>query len=153
MAHHYDLSNDLYQLFLDGGMNYSCAYFRSPGDTLDEAQQNKLRHIAAKLDLKPGQRVLDIGCGWGGMGLTLAEEYGAQVSGVTLSTEQLAVAQQRAERKGLGERARFSLTDYRDVAGPFDRIVVWAAFESLPRHFVDQQFQRGEIREAAAVED
>ena len=133
VRHHYDLSGELYRRFLDEDMQYSCAYFAHPGMTLEQAQVAKKRHIAAKMLIEPGMSVLDIGCGWGGMGLTLAEAYGAQVSGVTLSTEQLAVAQQRAQRKGLGERARFALTDYRDVDGPFDRIVSVGMFEHVGR--------------------
>src|SRR3569832_1243296 len=94
VAHHYDLSDELYRRFLDEDMQYSCAYFARPDMTLEEAQLAKKRHLAAKLLLKPGLKVLDIGCGWGGMALTLAEETGAEVDGVTLSTEQLAVAKQ-----------------------------------------------------------
>jgi cyclopropane-fatty-acyl-phospholipid synthase len=131
--HHYDLSVEFYRRFLDEDMQYSCAYFAEEGMTLEAAQAAKKRHIAAKMLIQPGDRVLDIGCGWGGMGLTLAEEYGAEVTGVTLSTEQLAVARQRAERKGLEARATFSLTDYRDVAGPFDRIVSVGMFEHVGR--------------------
>jgi cyclopropane-fatty-acyl-phospholipid synthase len=123
VAHHYDISNDLYRRFLDADMQYSCAYFPRPGMTLEEAQSAKKAHIAAKLNLTPGMRVLDIGSGWGGMALTLAGEYGAQVTGVTLSTEQLALAQERAAAAGLAERARFELKDYRDLTGPFDRVV------------------------------
>jgi cyclopropane-fatty-acyl-phospholipid synthase len=133
VAHHYDLSADFYRLFLDADMQYSCAYFPHPGASLEEAQLAKKRHLAAKLLLKPGGRVLDIGCGWGGLGLTLAQESGAVVDGVTLSTEQLAVAQARAEAAGLAGRARFSLTDYRDVAGPYDRIVSVGMFEHVGR--------------------
>jgi cyclopropane-fatty-acyl-phospholipid synthase len=133
VAHHYDLSNELYRRFLDEDMQYSCAYFARPDMTLEEAQLAKKRHIAAKLALKPGQKVLDIGCGWGGMALTLAEEAGVEVDGITLSTEQLALAQQRAEAKGLANRARFSLTDYRDVPGPYDRIVSVGMFEHVGR--------------------
>lgn len=133
VAHHYDLSGELYRRFLDTDMQYSCAYFADPDMTLEEAQAAKKRHIAAKMLIEPGMKVLDIGCGWGGMGLTLAEEYGAEVRGVTLSTEQLAVANERAERRGLGERARFTLTDYRDVTGPFDRIVSIGMFEHVGR--------------------
>jgi len=136
VAHHYDLSADFYRLFLDADMQYSCAYFPHPGASLEEAQLAKKRHLAAKLLLKPEDRVLDIGCGWGGLGLTLAQESGAVVDGVTLSTEQLAVAQRRAEAAGLAGRARFSLTDYRDVAGPYDRIVSVGMFEHVGRpHF------------------
>lgn len=133
VAHHYDLSNELYRRFLDEDMQYSCAYFARPDMTLEEAQLAKKRHIAAKLALQPGQTVLDIGCGWGGMALTLAEETGVEVDGITLSTEQLALAQQRAEAKGLSGRARFSLTDYRDVPGPYDRIVSVGMFEHVGR--------------------
>ena len=133
VAHHYDLSGELYRRFLDEDMQYSCAYFADEDMTLEEAQAAKKRHIAAKMLIRPGDKVLDIGCGWGGMGLTLAEEYGAEVTGVTLSTEQLAVARQRAERRGLENRARFELTDYRDVAGPFDRIVSVGMFEHVGR--------------------
>jgi cyclopropane-fatty-acyl-phospholipid synthase len=123
VAHHYDISNDLYRRFLDADMQYSCAYFPRPGMTLEEAQAAKKAHIAAKLDLKPGMRVLDIGSGWGGMALTLARDYGAQVTGVTLSTEQLALSRERAQAAGLIDRVRFELKDYRDVDQPFDRIV------------------------------
>jgi cyclopropane-fatty-acyl-phospholipid synthase len=123
VAHHYDLSNDFYRRWLDADMQYSCAYFARPDMTLEEAQLAKKRHIAAKLLLEPGCKVLDIGCGWGGMALTLAQENGAEVLGVTLSTEQLALARERAQAAGLADRVRFELQDYRDVQGPFDRIV------------------------------
>ncbi|HVY34010.1 MAG TPA: cyclopropane-fatty-acyl-phospholipid synthase family protein [Caulobacteraceae bacterium] len=123
VAHHYDLSTDLYRRFLDEDMQYSCAYFQRPDMTLEQAQKAKKIHIAEKLRIQPGMKVLDIGCGWGGLGLELAATYGAQVHGVTLSKEQLAVARARALAAGLAERAHFSLTDYRDVKGPFDRIV------------------------------
>jgi cyclopropane-fatty-acyl-phospholipid synthase len=131
VAHHYDLSNDLYRLFLDEDMQYSCAYFRTPDDTLETAQRNKLRHIAAKLDLRPGQRVLDIGCGWGGMAMYLAENAGVEVLGVTLSTDQLKLATERAAARGLSDRVRFELKDYRHVQGPFDRIVSVGMFEHV----------------------
>jgi cyclopropane-fatty-acyl-phospholipid synthase len=133
VAHHYDLSDELYRRFLDEDMQYSCAYFARPDMTLEEAQLAKKRHIAAKLRLEPGMRVLDIGCGWGGMAMTLAEETGAEVDGVTLSTEQLAVANQRAEARGLSGRVRFSLTDYRDVTERYDRIVSVGMFEHVGR--------------------
>jgi len=131
--HHYDLSVDFYRRFLDSDMQYSCAYFAQLGVTLEAAQLAKKRHIAAKLLLQPDQSVLDIGCGWGGLALTLAEETGARVEGITLSTEQLATAQARAGSAGLAERAQFSLTDYRDVAGPYDRIVSVGMFEHVGR--------------------
>lgn len=133
VAHHYDLSDELYRRFLDADMQYSCAYFARPDMTLEEAQLAKKRHIAAKLAIEPGMKVLDIGCGWGGMAMTLAEETGADVDGVTLSVEQLAVAKDRAEARGLAGRARFSLTDYRDVADTYDRIVSVGMFEHVGR--------------------
>ena len=131
VAHHYDLSHDLYRRFLDSDLQYSCAYFARPDMTLDEAQLAKKVHIASKLMIEPGMKVLDIGCGWGGMGLELAGRYGADVTGVTLSTEQLAIANARAKAANLDHHARFSLTDYRDVQGPFDRIVSVGMFEHV----------------------
>ncbi len=123
VAHHYDISDDLYRLFLDEDMQYSCAYFRDDAMTLEQAQVAKKAHIAGKLCLEPGMRVLDIGCGWGGMALTLARDYGCEVTGITLSENQLATAQQRAETAGLSKRIRFKLQDYRHTTGSFDRIV------------------------------
>ncbi len=131
VAHHYDLSNDLYRMFLDDDLNYSCAYFLKPDEPLAEAQRNKLRHIAAKLALRPGQRVLDIGSGWGGMALYLAEVAEVEVLGVTLSSDQHALATARAEERGLQGRVRFELTDYRTVTGRFDRIVSIGMFEHV----------------------
>ncbi|MCR5879238.1 cyclopropane-fatty-acyl-phospholipid synthase family protein [Phenylobacterium sp. J367] len=123
VAHHYDVSNDLYRRFLDEDLQYSCAYFARPDMTLEEAQAAKKRHIAAKLRLSPGQRVLDIGCGWGGLAMTLARDFGVEVLGVTLSTEQLDLAQRRIAAAGLEDRVRIELADYRDLAGTFDRVV------------------------------
>lgn len=123
VAHHYDLSNDLYRRFLDADMQYSCAYFSRPDMTLEEAQAAKKAHIADKLRIEPGQSVLDIGSGWGGMSITLAKDYGAKVTGITLSTEQLGLARDRVVAAGLSERIAFELRDYRDLAGPFDRII------------------------------
>jgi cyclopropane-fatty-acyl-phospholipid synthase len=128
--HHYDISKDLYRRFLDPDMQYSCAYFADPGMTLEEAQAAKKAHICSKLLLQPGQRVLDIGCGWGGLGLSIAERIpGGEVVGVTLSTEQLGVARERAAAKDAN--ARFELCDYRDVQGHFDRIVSVGMFEHV----------------------
>jgi cyclopropane-fatty-acyl-phospholipid synthase len=132
-AYHYDLSNRFYRRFLDEDLQYSCAYFERPGLSLEEAQRAKQRHIAAKLLLRPGQRVLDVGCGWGGLALRLAADTGAQVDGVTLSDAQLELARQRAADAGLAERARFFLTDYRDVDGVYDRIVSVGMFEHVGR--------------------
>jgi cyclopropane-fatty-acyl-phospholipid synthase len=123
VAHHYDLSHTLFEAFLDQDLQYSCAYFPAPGTSLDEAQQAKKDHIAAKLLLRPGQRVLDIGCGWGGLALTLAELQDVEVTGVTLSHEQLQIARQRARQRGLARRVKFELCDYRAIEGKFDRIV------------------------------
>ena len=131
VAHHYDLSAGLYDLFLDSDKQYSCAFFETPDDSLEIAQQNKCRRIAAKLDLKPGQRVLDIGSGWGGLGLHLAETADVDVTGITLSEEQLKVAQDRAGRQGLSDRVRFRLEDYRKTDGKFDRIVSVGMFEHV----------------------
>jgi cyclopropane-fatty-acyl-phospholipid synthase len=139
VAHHYDISNDLYRRFLNPDMQYSCAYFADPAMTLEEAQASKKAHIASKLLLKPGHRVLDIGCGWGGMGLTIAERIpGGEVVGVTLSTEQLAVARERAE--AAHANARFELCDYRDVKGTFDRIVSVGMFEHVGEPNYQQYF-------------
>lgn len=131
VAHHYDLSRDFYELFLDADRQYSCAYFPRPGMSLEEAQEAKKRHIAAKLLLKPGQHVLDIGCGWGGMALTIAKLADVRVTGITLSTEQLAVARERAAAEGLADRVNFELCDYRVLPGRFDRIVSVGMFEHV----------------------
>ncbi len=131
VAHHYDLSGALYDLFLDADRQYSCAYFERDDMSLDAAQLAKKRHIARKLMIEPGMRVLDIGCGWGGMGLTLARDYGAEVVGVTLSKEQHAIATQRARDEGLEGKVDFRLCDYRELTGQFDRIVSVGMFEHV----------------------
>jgi cyclopropane-fatty-acyl-phospholipid synthase len=131
VAHHYDLSGDLYRLFLDEDMQYSCAYFERPDMTLEEAQIAKKRHIAAKLKMKPRQSVLDIGSGWGGLGLYLARAFDAEVLGVTLSTEQHAVSNERAHAAGLDDRVQFEIKDYRALSERFDRIVSIGMFEHV----------------------
>jgi len=131
VAHHYDLSGELYDLFLDSDKQYSCAYFARPDMSLDEAQEAKKAHIAKKLLIRPGMRVLDIGCGWGGMALTLARDHGARVVGVTLSEEQQKVATERAREAGLSDRDEFRLQDYREVPETFDRIVSVGMFEHV----------------------
>jgi cyclopropane-fatty-acyl-phospholipid synthase len=128
---HYDLDGRLYSLFLDADLQYSCAYWEDGVRSLDEAQLAKKRHLAAKLALRPGQRVLDIGSGWGGLGLYLAQHCDVEVVGVTLSEEQYAVSNRRAEELGLKDKAKFLLQDYRKVQGPFDRIVSVGMFEHV----------------------
>ena len=141
VAHHYDLDEQLYALFLDSDQQYSCAYFETPSATLDDAQLAKKRHLAAKLRLTPGARVLDIGCGWGGLALYLAEHTGARVTGITLSKEQLALARVRAGEKELAQRVDFRLQDYRDVNETFDRIVSVGMFEHVGVSFYDRFFR------------
>ena len=141
VAHHYDLSGRLYDLFLDHDKQYSCAFFESAGDTLETAQLNKKHRIAAKLALEPGHRVLDIGSGWGGLGIFLASVAPVDVVGVTLSTEQLKVANARAASLALDERVSFQLEDYRKVSGTFDRIVSVGMFEHVGIGHYDEFFQ------------
>ncbi|MBL6954752.1 MAG: class I SAM-dependent methyltransferase [Alphaproteobacteria bacterium] len=131
VAHHYDLTGELYDLFLDSDRQYSCAYFQSPEDDLETAQLRKKQHLAAKLVLQPGQRVLDIGSGWGGMGLHLAQEEHVLVQGVTLSEEQYKLSNQRVAEAGLNGFVSFALQDYRAVKGTFDRIVSVGMFEHV----------------------
>jgi len=142
VAHHYDLGNDFYRLFLDSGMQYSCAYFLSPEDTLETAQQNKLRLIAAKLALRPGLRILDIGSGWGDLALYLGRMADVDVTGVTLSKEQHALANEKARAAGLGDRVRFELKDYRHVDRRFDRIVSVGMFEHVGVHHYGEFFAK-----------
>lgn len=131
VAHHYDLTGELYDLFLDADRQYSCAYYITPDDTLEQAQLQKKRHLAAKLLLKPGQRVLDIGSGWGGLALYLAEVADVEVTGLTLSEEQFKVATARAAARGLGDRVKFKLQDYRHETAEYDRIVSVGMFEHV----------------------
>lgn len=142
VAHHYDVGNDFYKLFLDDNLLYSCAYFREETETLEEAQRNKLRLIASKLCLKPGMKVLDIGCGWGDMALYLAQIEEVEVLGVTLSKEQQALATKRAQDAGLSHRVRFELRDYRDVTETFDRIVSVGMFEHVGVQHYDEFFAK-----------
>ena len=142
VAHHYDLDGRLYSLFLDADKQYSCAYFETPDTNLDDAQLAKKRHLAAKLLIRRGHRVLDIGSGWGGLGLYLAEMTGANVTGITLSTEQLQASNARAAEKNLTSSAKFLLQDYRDIEGPFDRIVSVGMFEHVGVDFYDSFFKR-----------
>ncbi len=131
VRHHYDLSEALYELFLDHDRQYSCAYFADAADTLEQAQSNKKSHIARKLLIESSHSVLDIGSGWGGMGLTLAKKFGCQVQGVTLSTGQHNVSNRRAREEGLSDQVKFSLMDYRNLNAKFDRIVSVGMFEHV----------------------
>jgi cyclopropane-fatty-acyl-phospholipid synthase len=142
VAHHYDLDGRLYSLFLDADKQYSCAYFEMPDLSLDDAQLAKKRHLAAKLLAGRGDRVLDIGSGWGGLGLYLAEMTGANITGVTLSTEQLQASNDSAAEKNLAASAKFFLEDYRDISGPFDRIVSVGMFEHVGVDFYETYFKR-----------
>ena len=131
VAHHYDLSTDLYEMFLDARRQYSCAYFADPSMSLEEAQRAKLDHIARKLLLEPHHRVLDIGCGWGGLALHIAETTGAHVTGITLSAEQHAYAVASAKERGLTDKVAFHLRDYRNETGTYDRVVSVGMFEHV----------------------
>jgi cyclopropane-fatty-acyl-phospholipid synthase len=142
VAHHYDLSDELYDAFLDADRQYSCAYFTDPRNSLEQAQDDKKAHIAAKLYLQPGQRVLDIGCGWGGMALYLNKVASVDVVGVTLSEEQLKVARRRAEQAGVSEHVKFELIDYRLLEGQFDRIVSVGMFEHVGLAHYDEFFAK-----------
>jgi cyclopropane-fatty-acyl-phospholipid synthase len=131
VVHHYDIGNDIYRTFLDPDMQYSCGYFTDPGNSIEQAQLDKKAHIASKLHLRPGQRVVDLGCGWGGLALYLNRVADVDVLGVTLSKEQLAVARERAEKAGVSDRVKFELMDWRDVPGTFDRVVSIGMYEHL----------------------
>ena len=142
VAHHYDLGDELYAAFLDPDMQYSCAYYTDPANSLEQAQADKKAHIAAKLALSPGQRVLDIGCGWGGMALYLNRVADVDVLGITLSEHQLATARRRAEEAGVSERVKFELIDYRKLEGRFDRIVSVGMFEHVGLAHFDEFFAK-----------
>jgi cyclopropane-fatty-acyl-phospholipid synthase len=133
VAHHYDLKDALFRAFLDEDMQYSCAYFRDPLQSLNQAQRAKKDHIIAKLLLKPGQRVLDIGCGWGGLAMSIARNESVQTTAVTLSQQQLVAAKARAREAGMDHKIQFGLKDYREISGQFDRIVSVGMFEHVGR--------------------
>ena len=142
VAHHYDLGNELYETFLDADMQYSCAYYTDPNNRLEQAQADKKAHIAAKLNLKAGQKVLDIGCGWGGTALYLHRVAGVDVLGITLSERQLEVARKRAKDAGVADHVRFELIDYRALDGQFDRIVSIGMFEHVGARHYDEFFSK-----------
>lgn len=142
VAHHYDLSETLFRAFLDQDLQYSCAYFRDPAFSLEEAQRAKKRHILAKLRLAPGQQVLDIGCGWGGLAISIAEREAVHTTAVNLSEEQLATARKRAIAAGVDSKIRFEMEDYREIEGRFDRIVSVGMFEHVGRPNYRQFFDK-----------
>jgi len=142
VKHHYDLSGELYDLFLDRDRQYSCGYFEGEDMSLDEAQLAKKRHLAAKLNVREGMKVLDIGSGWGGLGLYLAETCGAEVMGVTLSQEQHKLSNQRAQQRGVGDRVKFEMLDYRRIEGEFDRIISVGMFEHVGVGYYGQFFRK-----------
>jgi cyclopropane-fatty-acyl-phospholipid synthase len=142
VAHHYDIGNDFYRLWMEADMQYSCGYFTDPGNSLEQAQLDKKAHLASKLHLQPGQRVLDIGCGWGGLALYLNRIADVDVLGVTLSTEQLKLARERAEAAGVSDRVKFELMDYRDLDGTFDRIISVGMFEHVGPPFYRSFFRK-----------
>jgi cyclopropane-fatty-acyl-phospholipid synthase len=144
-AHHYDLSEKLYRLFLDEDMQYTCAYFHRPNDTLEQAQLQKKRRIAAKLEVEDGMEVLDIGCGWGGLALYLAQVANVQVTGISLAKEQLRVATARADKMGLSDRVKFVYRDYREVDETFDRVVSIGMMEAVGAQHLDDYF--GKVRD------
>ncbi len=142
VRHHYDLDETLFRACLDANMHYSCAYYREATMSLEEAQQAKCDHIAAKLCLRPGLRVLDVGCGWGGLAMELAERHDVTVKGITLSPEQLRVARSTARERGLDDRVRFEIQDYRQVDERFDRIVSVGMFEHVGRRHYGEFFAK-----------
>jgi cyclopropane-fatty-acyl-phospholipid synthase len=142
VAHHYDLKDELYELFLDADKQYSCAYWTDPNNSLEQAQADKKAHIAAKLALEPGHRVLDIGCGWGGMALYLHQVAGVDVLGVTLSEHQLKIARERAAAAGVSDHVKFELRDYRLLNEKFDRIVSVGMFEHVGAKHYDEFFAK-----------
>ena len=141
-AHHYDISNKFYDLFLDEKRQYSCAYFKNEDDTLEVAQNNKIDHIIKKLNLKPNQKVLDIGCGWGTLALDMAKKTQCEVVGITLSKNQLEYAQQKAKEMNLENQVEFRLEDYRQLNEKFDRVVSVGMFEHVGKKFYNKYFNK-----------
>ena len=131
VAHHYDINEDLYKLFLDKDMQYSCAYFHNPNISLEQAQKDKKEHIIRKLQIDKNMSVLDIGCGWGGMAIEIAKSTGAKVKGITLSENQFKTASERAQKEGLSDKVTFALQDYRNETEKYDRIVSVGMFEHV----------------------
>ena len=135
VSHHYDISDDLYDLFLDPKRQYSCAYFKNESDSLETAQNNKIIHIIKKLNIKPNQKVLDIGCGWGSLAIDIAKSSQCEVTGITLSENQFNYCNQKAKKMNLENQVKFKLMDYRELKEKFDRIVSVGMFEHVGRKF------------------
>ena len=142
VSHHYDISENLYDLFLDSNRQYSCAYFKNENDTLEQAQQNKIDHIIKKLNIKPNQKVLDIGSGWGTLAINIAQKTHAAVTGITLSENQLIYSKNKAKELNLENQVQFKLIDYREINEKFDRIVSVGMFEHVGRKFYKSYFNR-----------
>ena len=142
VSHHYDISDDLYDLFLDSKRQYSCAYFKNENESLETAQNNKIQHIIKKLDIKPNQKILDIGCGWGSLALDIAKIAHCEVTGITLSENQYRYANQKAKELNLEEQVKFKLIDYRELNQKFDRIVSIGMFEHVGRKFYNKFFNK-----------
>jgi cyclopropane-fatty-acyl-phospholipid synthase len=142
IQYHYDVSNEFYQVWLDPDMVYSCAYFENGDENLAEAQRKKIDHVLTKIQLRPGQTLLDIGCGWGALAIRAAEKYGAKCVGITLSKNQHELAQERVARAGLQDRVEIRLQDYRDVDGSFDRITSVGMFEHVGVKHLTQYFTK-----------
>ena len=144
VSHHYDISDDLYDLFLDPKRQYSCAYFKNETDTLETAQNNKIQHIIKKLNIKPNQKVLDIGCGWGSLAIDIAKSANCEVTGITLSENQFNYCKKRAKELNLENQLHFKLIDYRELNERFDRIVSVGMFEHVGRKFYRKFFSQVE---------
>ena len=142
VAHHYDISDDLYELFLDTKRQYSCAYFKNENDTLETAQNNKIDHIIKKLNLKPNQRILDIGSGWGSLAIEIAKKSQCEVVGITLSENQLKYSKEKAKEMNLENQVQFRLIDYREINEKFDRVVSVGMFEHVGRKFYNKYFKQ-----------
>ncbi|HTU19856.1 MAG TPA: cyclopropane-fatty-acyl-phospholipid synthase family protein [Gemmataceae bacterium] len=142
VAYHYDVGNDFYQLWLDRRMIYTCAYFADANDDIDRAQERKLDYICRKLRLLPGDRLLDIGCGWGGLAMYAAQQYGVHALGITVSKQQVELAQERIRQAGLQDRCRVEFQDYREVSGTFDKLVSIGMFEQIGGEMLPVYFQK-----------
>ena len=142
VSHHYDISDDLYDLFLDSKRQYSCAYFKNENDTLEIAQNNKIKHIIKKMNIKSNQKVLDIGCGWGSLAIDIAQTTNCEVTGITLSQNQFKYCVEKAKKMNLENQVKFKLIDYRELNEKFDRIVSVGMFEHVGRKFYKKFFKQ-----------